>query len=173
MANNSNSGKPVDEIRELREKVEELTRNQKRLTRNQEIMDRRQRRLRAFVWGTNKGMYSDANGQGGSNVQPLDDARFSDDNLKQDFELTPDQPSVMKRVTRRLNNVTRRLNNTTQATKGYQDYQDSLMRRYAVMSLENKQRSEKNEKELDKSLEKRANRLFGKKKSRLHEELQF
>ena len=154
-------------IRELREKVEELTRNQKRLTRNQEIMDRRQRRLRAFVWGTDKGIYYDANGQGGSNVQPLDDARFSDDNLKQDFELTPDQPSVMKRVTRRLNN-------TTQATKGYQDYQDSKIRRYVDMSLENKQRSEKNEKELDKSLEKKAKRFFGfGKKKRLHEELRF
>jgi len=43
------------------------------------------------------------------------------------------------------------------------------------MSLKNKQRSEKNEKELDKSLEKRAKRFlgFGKKKRRLHEELRF
>ena len=42
------------------------------------------------------------------------------------------------------------------------------------MSLENKQRSEKNEKELDKSLEKKAKRFFGfGKKKRLHEELRF
>lgn len=160
MADNPNSGGPVDEIRELREKVEELTRNQKTLTRNQELMDRRQLRLRAFVWGTDKGSYYDENGQGGIKVRPHD-ARSSDDNLRADFTLPPDQPSVMERISRSFYH-------TSLENRQYLRYVEA-------MSLKNKQRSEKNEKELDKSLEKRAKRFlgFGKKKKSLHEELRF
>ena len=164
MADNDDVTKSVSqsvfdkEIRRLQNKIIELE-------KNQILVDRRQRRLRAFVWGTDKGSYYDENGKGGINVEPLDAQLLED--YGSNFTLIPDQPSVTDRF-HQVERLTRE--NKAFAMKEL----DPTLQALRQMSKENKVRSKKNEKEMDKSLEKRAKRFFGfGKKRKLHDELRF
>ncbi len=133
------------EIGKLQKKVEELQKKQNE-------MSRRQTRLRGDVYGTDD-----------SPDMPL-----PNDEDVEDVYFVPNQPSVMDHL--------RRIERLTKENKVFIIKElDPEIQALRQLSKENKIRSKKNEKELDRSLEKRAKRFFGfrKKKRSLLEELRF
>ena len=139
------------ELRELREEVNALKIHER-------TTERRQRRLRGFVWGTD-------DGGARMDVEPLDARRLEE--YERDFSLTPNQPSLADRFDR-VEELARE--NKAFATKEL----DPTLQALRQMSKDNKSRSERNERELDKSLEKRARRFFGlKRKKKTREKLRF